>query len=97
MKKVIFFDNNENEIMTVPIIEIPIYEDKVIEKSIELFNDDEPCIIHKSYSIRAITFEICDYLKEIIDNNNEVLKVSINEKILEQINVQNFYKIKAIN
>jgi hypothetical protein len=96
MKKIIFIDKDENEIINVPIIEIPIHEKKIIEKSIELFNDDEPCIIHKTYTIRAITFEICDYLKEILNSNNEVLKESINEKVLNLINIQDFYKIKAV-
>jgi hypothetical protein len=96
MKKIIFIDRNGKEILNVPIIEIPIHEKIVIEKSIELFNDDEPCIIHKTYSIRAITLEICDYLKEFLDSNNEVLKESINKKILNLINIQDFYKIKAV-
>ncbi|MEN8907385.1 MAG: hypothetical protein ABF289_15620 [Clostridiales bacterium] len=96
MKKIIFIDRNENEIINVPIIEIPIHEKKIIEKSIELFNDDEPCIIHKSFTIRAITYEICDYLKKFLDSNNEVLKESINEKILNLIDIQDFHKIKAV-
>lgn len=97
MKKVIFIDDNEKIIKECPIIEIPLHDNKVIEKSIELFNDDEPCIIHKSFSVRAMTFDITNYLKSISDSNNEVLKSSIESKILDQISLQDFYKIKLIN
>lgn len=96
MKKIIFIDKNGNEIMNVPVIEMPIHEKIIIEKSIELFNDDEPCIIHKTFAIRAIMFEICEYLNQILNSDNEVLKESINEKTLKLINIQDFYKIKAV-
>ena len=37
-----------------------------IQKSIELFDDDDPCIIHKSYVIKGYV----DQLMDLFHNNN---------------------------
>jgi hypothetical protein len=34
------------------ILDIPIKEDAIIKKSIEVFGDDDPCIIHQSFVIK---------------------------------------------
>jgi len=34
------------------ISDIPIKEEFIIQKSIELFDDEDPCIIHQSYIIK---------------------------------------------
>jgi len=39
-------------------LDIPIKDDYIVKKSIELFDDDDPCIIHKSYCIKKIVEEM---------------------------------------
>lgn len=41
--------DNENLIFEGKILEIPFKLVNVINKSVELFGDDDPCIIHKSF------------------------------------------------
>jgi len=45
------------------IMSIPIKDSFLTEKSIELFNDDDPCIIHKSYIIKEYTDAILELFK----------------------------------
>jgi len=59
-----FLDKNNNIINTVSILKLDFKKDKVIEKSIELFNDNDPCIINYTYSCNKIAFELLDKIKE---------------------------------
>ena len=34
------------------ILDIPIKEEAIIKKSIEVFGDEDPCIIHQSFVIK---------------------------------------------
>lgn len=34
------------------ISDVPIKPDAIVQKSIELFGDDDPCVIHQSYVIK---------------------------------------------
>ncbi len=46
----------------------------IIHKSIEMFNDSEPCVIHRNYVMKKMIFELYDYLADILDNEkNELL------------------------
>lgn len=54
-------DNNGRIIYEGAFSSLPLNEEYIIKKSIELFNDEEPCIIHRTYIIRKILFEVNDY------------------------------------
>lgn len=40
------------------LLNLPFKKSILVEKSIELFGDDDPCIIHQSYVIRLLVDEI---------------------------------------
>lgn len=42
-------------------IALPIKEKSIIEKSIELFGDSEPCIIHQSYASQKLADEFISF------------------------------------
>lgn len=48
------------------IADMPIKHDFIIQKSIELFGDDDPCIIHQSYVIK----EYVDVLLQLFKQHN---------------------------
>ena len=52
MKQHVIIQENDKIIYEGRISDIPIKEASIIEKSIELFDDDDPCIIHQSYVIK---------------------------------------------
>jgi len=75
------------------ILDIPIKEDFIIKKSIEVFDDDDPCIIHQSFVIKEYTNELLDLLKE--SPNRCLEKNELKDKIafidftdIEQICIQ---------
>ncbi len=40
------------------LLNLPFKKAIILEKSIELFGDDDPCVIHQSYVIRLLVDEI---------------------------------------
>ncbi len=66
MKQVVRIIKNDKEIFNGKIASIPIKKKYIVKKSIELFDDDDPCIIHQSYVIK----EFVDILLNIKKDNN---------------------------
>lgn len=55
MKYKITIKNSKNRIVfSGKPIALPIRENAIVEKSIELFSDAEPCIIHQSYASQKL-------------------------------------------
>jgi hypothetical protein len=75
MKQVIKIIKNDKEIFNGKIADIPIKKEYIVKKSIELFDDDDPCIIHQSYVVK----EFVDVLLNIRKDNN-----------LDKIHISNF-------
>jgi hypothetical protein len=69
---------------------IPIKDSYLTEKSIELFNDDDPCIIHKSYIIKGYTDQILDLFKE---HNTATLNAGDHLDILNNIDFADIEQI----
>ena len=46
------------EVFRAPLIEIPLKEEVIIEKSIEFFDDPEPCYIHRGAVVTRLADEI---------------------------------------
>jgi len=61
------------------ILDIPIKEEAIIKKSIEVFGDEDPCIIHQSFVIKEYTSELLEHLKKSPNCclENEALKEKI--------------------
>lgn len=55
------------------ILDIPIKENYIIKKSIEIFDDDDPCIIHKSFVVKQV---VDDLLKQINRKFNCEIKLT---------------------
>lgn len=70
MKRKIRILKEDRTIYYGKLIELPVKEDAMIQKSIELFDDEDPCIIHQSY----VQKEFADVVKFLLDhNNNKIL------------------------
>lgn len=79
MKQKIKIFTDDEVIYKGKIINFKIKESAIIEKSVELFDDDEPCIIHQSYVYKEYanylvelfketgkkTLSVCDYKEEL--------------------------------
>ena len=71
MKKKIIIESNDRIIFKGKKMNMPIRKDAIIEKSIELFDDDDPCIIHTSYVIKHFADDLIKlFEKEDTDELN---------------------------
>lgn len=44
--------------------ELPVREDYIIEKSKELYNEEEPCIIYRTHIMKSLYLAIWEQMKE---------------------------------
>lgn len=56
------YSDNETPIYKGPLLDLPLREDLIIEKSIQFFNDSNPCFLHRSAVIKRLLCEIEDGL-----------------------------------
>ena len=47
-----------------PLNELPVKEEYIIEKSRELYNEEEPCIIYRTHITKKLYLDIWDQMKE---------------------------------
>ena len=59
---IFYFKNNIKK--SIPLNKLNYLEHKIIEKSKNYFNDDDPCIIHSTYCINLLSIELFDKIKE---------------------------------
>lgn len=58
------YDDNNNKILEVNLLKLPIKEKAIIEKSIKLYNEDEPCIIYRTAIINRVGLELSKKIEE---------------------------------
>lgn len=86
----IAFVNRDGEVVCeYKLLSLPLKEVSIIEKSIEMFNDSEPCIIHRTYVMKKIYFEIEEYLQTLITQGaNEVNLYDMPKKLIQPLEVE---------
>jgi hypothetical protein len=52
--KLIITNKNKDVIYSGNAYDLPVHDEMIKKKSIELFDDDEPCIIHQSYATQKL-------------------------------------------
>lgn len=94
-------DSIGNEIANSNVTEIKLKEKAIRDKSIELFDDEEPCIIHKTYVMKKIYIEIVSYFENIIKDENtkevSVLWDSIPEYYRNVMEIEDAYMVKILH
>lgn len=85
-KVISFLDEKGKVILKNNIKSLPLKEEIIIQKSIEMFGDPEPCILHKTCAMKKLFIEIDDFFEEKINNDIREIKwkeidVSIKEKL----------------
>lgn len=68
---------------------LPIKEKVILEKSVEFFNDPEPCFIHRSAVTARLLSEISEYLDSRLDQDIKHIKGSGDLELIEHyVNVE---------
>jgi hypothetical protein len=60
MKQRVKLHNETSVLFEGRISDVPIKPDAIVEKSIELFGDDDPCVIHQSYVIKSYADQLLE-------------------------------------
>lgn len=71
MKKNVKVTKNNILLYEGKLIDLPIKDEYITQKSIDLFDDDDPCIIHKSYVLKGFADEMITLFKT---HNTTILK-----------------------
>ncbi|AIO19665.1 hypothetical protein KQ51_01791 [Candidatus Izimaplasma bacterium HR1] len=90
MKQHILITKNGKTLYEGRISDIPIKEEYLIKKSVDLFDDDDPCIIHQSYVIKEYVDEVLKIFKAI---NNKQLSV---KEHLNELSFLDFMELEKL-
>ncbi len=90
MKELVIVKRFEEILYSGKVIDIPIKEKNIIEKSIETFGDEDPCVIHMSFVVKELVTELLDLFE---DNDITSLKVA---NYLEELNFINFEDLSSV-
>jgi len=77
MKIMIIIERNGETLFKGKILTIPVKESAIVEKSVELFDDDEPCIIHQSFVIKHYADEMLSLFEQ-----NEIIHAEEHKEAL---------------
>lgn len=89
IKYIAFVNRDEEIVCEHKLLSLPLKEVSIIEKSIEMFNDSEPCIIHRTYVMKKIYFEIEEYLQTLIGQGaNEVNLYDMPKKLIQPLEME---------
>jgi len=91
MKQYVYIFKDEKEIFKGKIANIAIKDAYITKKSIELFDDEDPCIIHQSYVIKEYVDVLLDIFKKN-DNKEIIVKDYLDD--LDFLDYQDLDKIK---
>lgn len=78
-KKKIRIVRNGKELFNGKFIDLPIKELYIINKSVELFDDEDPCIIHQSYVIKEYADQLLTLFK--IHDTNTILGLKYEQEL----------------
>ena len=89
-KRKLKITRNDEILFEKKFIDLPIKEEFIIKKSIELFDDEDPCIIHQSYVVKEYADSVLELFKKN-DSNIILGKDFLNE--LEFLNYNNINEL----
>lgn len=98
MKKleIVLINGSNKELFRGKITSLHLREEIIIKKSIEFFDDDSPCFIHRSAVMKRLFAEVEDYVNMKLDEQNNMILWNELPDSIKDILMQND-EIKAIS
>ena len=90
MKEKVIIKRLDKVLFSGKILNIPMKEESIVKKSIEVFGDEDPCIIHMSFCVKELVSVLLDIFE---DNNTTSINVS---NYLEKLSFLNFEELSNI-
>lgn len=95
--KLQFLDTDKNIIFENKLIAIPLNEEEIISRSIEYFNDPEPCMIHRSAVMKSMIIELYEFFLEVyMDGQKRIKWDSVSDFIKKNIDLCNEKEIDSV-
>ncbi len=89
--KITIYNQNKDIIFQGKPTNLPIKNESIQKKSIELFDDEEPCIIHQSYAIQKLIDGFLQEFKDREVNEMKFMDIQSNFDFIDIDNIANFY------
>lgn len=89
MKQKIVIARGNEELFNKKIQNIPLKQEYIIKRSIELFDDEDPCIIHQSYVIKDYVDQVLELLKDtsVIEMKDHALFQALDFDQIEDLTI----------
>lgn len=81
------------EVFRAPLIEIPLKEETIIQKSIQFFDDPEPCYIHRGAVVTRLADEMAQACEE---SGGKLSGETLPEKFIQYLTFENVESIEII-
>ncbi len=81
--KIIMLDRDNLEITEKKLTALPLKEEIIIKKSIEFYNDPEPCMIHRSAVMKRLYAELEEYFKKEAENGRNRINLNDMDVVLK--------------
>lgn len=85
IKKVIIKNSQGKVIFKGPLVNLKFKSESIKKTSIELFNDEDPCIIHQSYATETLASKVERYF-----NQKGLLSYIIDEALMDALDDVDF-------
>lgn len=72
----VLYDENKKETKRISLLKAPFKEDIIKKTSLEMFNEEEPCIIYKTICINKLGIDMNDNLNELGIKPDEIFDIS---------------------
>lgn len=72
----VFYNQQKEEIKRISLLKAPFKEHLIKQKSIELFNESEPCIIYRTACINKLGLEMQDFLNKSKIKHENIIDIS---------------------
>ena len=90
MKEKIIIKRLDEVLFQGRILNIPMKEEKIVEKSIEIFGDEDPCVIHQSFVVKELVTDLLDLFE---DNDTYLLNA---KDYIDQLNFLNIEDLSSV-
>ena len=70
------YDKNGEMVYDDRLTSLPVREECIESKSIELFNDSRPCIIHRTFITKKCFLELDSFFRKMIDEDRKEIHIN---------------------
>lgn len=90
------YDNQDDILCQKKLTSVPLKEESIIGQSVEIYNDPEPCMIHRSAVMSRMYMEIYKYfITRFKSSQRTFLFRDLPDKLSSYFGIGHIYKIKA--